>query len=142
MAYKPRVGECYNNCWMALMDIHEERPEVKTYLVHGYPHLTKADGDYPAGTMFGHAWLEEEFTPTPGVVITFCRCVLTNARVLKETFYRVGRIDEALVTRYTKKEAVDLAIRFGHCGEWAAGPPGAVFKNRGPNQGCPTESQG
>lgn len=117
-----KPGKCYENTLQVLMAGKYEADGVTVTLCHGYPRLTKADGTYPAGTLYGHAWLELEVND-----LTLCADVLTGQTVFADQFYHVGRVDPATVARYSKEEAWETAKRHRHTGPWHEVPAEAAF---------------
>lgn len=125
MCDAPRPGKCYENTLQALMAGKYEAEDIKVMLCHGYPRLTKADGDYPAGTLYGHAWLELYVND-----VVLCADVLTGLTVFAEQFYHVGQINPDTVARYTKEEAWEAAKLHRHNGPWGTVPPGVAFLDK------------
>lgn len=123
-------GNCYEDCAHILM----EQSEKGWVLVHGHPRLTRMDRGVPAGSHYGHAWLEK-FNPVnptgellwgKGAGYTTCLDVLSGMEVPKEMFYQVGCIEEADVRRYTMKETYEMLFEHDHYGPWHDGPPNSA----------------
>lgn len=84
-------------------------------IVHGLPVGT---GGRVAGVRYWHAWVEVE------TMLGVCVVDVSNdkdVRIARETFYRVGQLDEQHVWRFTPAEAERLRRRLGHCGPWVDG---------------------
>jgi len=120
MMRTPRPGFCYQD---ALLMFIENGHQQNWLLVHGYPRLSASSGDHPAGTKYGHAWIEINGT----VVLE----VTMEKVVPRDLYYLAGCIDNSEVVRYTYKEAIVHASQYNHSGPWATPPVDAVFK-KGP----------
>lgn len=120
-----KPGKCYENTIQALMAGTYDTPEAECMLCHGYPRLTKECQGHPAGTLYGHAWLERGRG-----VDRICIDVLTGKAFGIGVFYAVGQIDPATVARYTKAEAWENLKKYRHQGPWGAVPMEAVFGKR------------
>jgi hypothetical protein len=120
-------GYCYDNAFTALFDLRGRLAQLDNMvLCHGYPKLLRADGDTPAGTTYGHAWLEGELLGIP-----MCVNFAPDYVVPRGTYYQHGRIDPELVLRYTKVEAAEQALEHNHTGPWVPDeemPPGTSFR--------------
>ena len=114
-------GQCYYRCLMALFEEHFFGAK-NLRLCHGYPRLTRPDGGYPVGTLYGHAWIEGQIGE-----IEVCFNFDPDGAILKELYYATGKIDEALVTRYAATEAFMLAEVHGTPGPWGETHPEAKF---------------
>lgn len=79
-------------------------------LCHGVPRLTRAAGGSPAGTRFGHAWVELN-----GMVYDHNHLTRPYPRDL---YYRIGQINPNDVRRYTMTEVYAKALTTGHWGPW------------------------
>ena len=111
-----------------------DEPGSPCRLVHGFPRLTRADGDVPAGTLYGHAWLERESATAEiagvgliGLDVAVAIDVIKGVVVPRALFYHIGQIDPAHVARYTKAEAYAMMEEHATYGPWHAEPPGVVW---------------
>ena len=50
-------GKCYDHALVALFEPRWEGCE-ELHLCHGFPRLQRPDAGHPAGTSYGHAWIE------------------------------------------------------------------------------------
>lgn len=127
MPHKPERGFCYRDSYMILMEGKYDAGSEECVLCHGFPRLTAADGGTPAGTLYGHAWLERTM---PNIGLVVCFDVLAEVSVPRELYYRAGNIDPAYVTRYTKAEASAMIVSHGIYGPWEDNEPdGVVYAN-------------
>lgn len=117
------AGICYEAAALATFDKRYDTREAVCVLCHGYPRLTKQAGEYPPGTLYGHAWLERE-DPVHGAV---CIDAVTNTIVPKDVFYTVGRIDPEFVSVYQPVEVWDYLVLHRHYGPWENPPKEAKF---------------
>lgn len=115
-------GKCYEKSLQVLITGTFDTPDAPCVLCHGYPRLTKGSGEHPAGTLYGHAWLEGQRGD-----VTLCIDTTTMTHCPKDLYYAVGRIDPELVRRYTKEEAWGEAKKHRHNGPWHSIPHGAAF---------------
>lgn len=119
--WQPTPGNCYADCMVLLEAVYHKHGGT---LCHGYPRLAAACGAVPAGTPYGHAWLE---VPLDGLPWPVCVDHMhPTTPVPMPTFYTAGRIDPAWVRRYTLAEARRAMLEHEHYGPWHDGPPGAV----------------
>ena len=118
----PTPGNCYQDAYEAVWAAGDG-----WLLVHGYPRLAAADGPHPAGTRYGHAWLELD-ADIGGVALTVCRDILTGMTIPAAIFYAVGQIDEEYVRRYTPSQALEKSSEHMHYGPWHPGPGDEVFR--------------
>jgi hypothetical protein len=117
----PTPGNCYQDSYEAL-----QTAEPGWLLAHGYPRLARADGTHPAGSLYGHAWLELD-ADIGGYTLTVCRDILTDMTIPAAIFYKVGQIDPATVRRYTPAQAGAELVKAMHYGPWHPAPAGTVF---------------
>lgn len=106
-------GLCYVNTLTHMLD-HYRKGDV---LVHGQPRLAAPSatdrGVMPAGTRFGHAWIERgKFVIDPQ------HSVKEPVVMPKDRYYRLGHIDPKDNRRYTQDEAFQAAIRTKVYGPW------------------------
>jgi len=96
-------------------------------LAHGFPALHKDDLDSPAGSVYGHAWIEGKINGVE-VCLNLTPQILTN----RLTFYMAGKINPDYVTHYTESEAFEKAVMTENSGPWTdegdlRHAPGAAF---------------
>ena len=107
------------NCYEAAVNrMLEFGPQKGMRLVHGYPRLTRADGDCPEGTRYGHAWLE--FERSHGIYVLDA---VTMNWIPRDIYYHVGRINGDDVKRYSYENALHKMKEFGTYGDWNEEPP-------------------
>ncbi len=122
--WTPTPGNCYEDCY-TLITQHPDFADA--VLCHGWPSLTRADGDRPVGTVYGHAWLERVVTvgmvagQPVRVTVAHDHCHLDNP-VPVDLFYRVGNIENKYVARYVVMSAMLKALKAEHYGPWHRGP--------------------
>jgi len=136
MNHKPTAGNCYQDCLIILLDgQYDSEQDGECVLCHGYPKLTRDDGDVPRGTKYGHAWLERQakVTEFAGTALVgfdvVCIDVFTEMVVPKHLFYLAGEIDDAEVSRYDRVRAEQLWDETGFAGPWAPEPDDAHFRD-------------
>jgi hypothetical protein len=96
-------GNCYFNCLTASLREFLSIPDLK--IVHG-----EVGGQGPlTGIRYGHAWLEL----SDQIVWDH-----NGGMVQRDVFYRIGAIDPDEVDRYSRDEAVALALQHNDCGPW------------------------
>lgn len=126
------AGVCYEDAWRSVTSERWADPRITAFLVHGYPHLTGADGEVPVGTRYGHAWVELTILgTTPAEDRVVCVNADPEITVPQIYYYIAGRIDERWVRRYTQAEARDMALRHGTYGPWHLGPPDTYLPDEG-----------
>jgi hypothetical protein len=108
MGAKKALGDCFQVAWRAVA-FGDKSENLK--LVHAWVRDT---GGNAAGKHFWHAWVEDEH----GMVID-----KSNGNDFygpKSIVYRIGHVVDKYPTlvRYTKKEAMVLALKKGHYGPW------------------------
>ena len=113
--------DCYERAFLALLTPPDGVPR-DAILVHGYPRLTAADGDVPEGTQYGHAWIEFE---VGGMRI--CYDAAKDAFCLAALYYVAGRIEDSQSHHYTKLQAMEQLVKYGHYGDWGKAPKGVVY---------------
>lgn len=86
-----------------------------TWLVHGLP--VNQQSRY-AGRRYWHAWVETETDREPMVRDTSNDRIVTLPR---SVYYRLGRLTEDHVFRYSLVDAVVLANEHRHFGPWVEG---------------------
>lgn len=95
-------------------------------LVHGYPRLQRESEGHPAGTKYGHAWVE--FRNADGSRGTTMVWDPLTLNVLPSAiYYKIGRIDSSECQRYDRQEARAMAARHETYGPWEDVPDGAAF---------------
>lgn len=123
--------DCYRQAFDAQTNPPEWLPEsARITLVHGFPLLQRADGEHPAGTKYGHAWVEYSKEIHPGLhmeMVWDATAPGGGVDVPRDAYYAIGRIDEKECHRYNIIEARKLAVDTGHYGAWADGPADAVW---------------
>lgn len=123
-----KVGDCYESAFNEAMhgkqaaelnkmlsggDYGRGGPGVK--LAHGYPTYSGEGPEH--GKPMGHAWVEVgPFTIDHGRVL------------MKDTYYRAGKIDPKTVSRYTADEAAEKAVAKGKYGPFENKVKGALFR--------------
>jgi len=116
--WQPTVGDCYADCIKLLADWFGD----DFVLCHGVARLTKDDGDSPAGTQFGHAWLE-----CGDWVHDHKRPDRPLPRAL---YYRIGNIDPCSVVRYSRIKALRMILSAKHYGPWHDHPEHVAFNQK------------
>lgn len=123
-----KPGKCYQNTIQALMAGTYDTADHECMLCHGYPRLTKACQGVPAGTLYGHAWLERGNGPDRVYIdVESGKCFVWDV------CYLVGQIDPTKVKRYTKAEAWENLKKHRHHGPWIKPPVEAVFASNKSN---------
>jgi len=108
--WTPTPGNCYEDAVMVA------REKEGFLIVHGFPTLTRGSGQAPAGSQYGHAWLEKgDIVYDP----------LADKEIPKVLYYAFGQIDKEDVRKYNVREAVEMMLDFEHFGPWHEGPEGA-----------------
>jgi predicted ABC-type ATPase len=123
-----KVGDCYESAFNEAMhgkqaaelnkmlsggDYGRGGPGVK--LAHGYPTYTGEGPEH--GKPMGHAWVE---------VGPFA---IDHGRVLmRDAYYRAGKIDPKTVSHYTAEEAAAMAVKKGKYGPFENKVKGALFR--------------
>jgi len=138
-------GNCLEDAFLTLIEGLYDAPGAPCVLVHGFPHLTRADGDRPLGTLYGHAWLERPAVEADfvfdgdevaiaavlGAVLaampTVCIDVYKGTAVPAAVYYNVGQIDPHWVARYTRREALAHMMRANTYGPWHDEPLGVEW---------------
>lgn len=118
-----KPGHCYANCLLAL---HGPNFYGATdlRLCHGYPRLQVESNGHPAGTRYGHAWIEGTVNS-----VVLCFNFEPDGVYMKAAYYVAGDIEEQWVTRYDIATATALAAQHGTSGPWSDPHPEAVFAN-------------
>ena len=113
------MGNCYEIAFNK-----QRQPQWRDWLlVHGYPTLQAESQGVPAGTKYGHAWLELEFSDS----VTFCWDPISELMIIAECYYREGQIELAECNSYTLLEAARMAVETGHYGDWAEPPADVAY---------------
>ena len=97
-------GDCYEAAWKLI----DGMSEVGATLVHGKPVGT---GEENNGIRFGHAWVELSIAildPSNGKLVM----------VLRDEYYKVGKIRAKDNRVYTREEAMLRAVETGTFGPW------------------------
>lgn len=110
--YRKQVaGECYSTSLIILRAISQLRPDMKNVrLCHGVCVLTATPF-----CEFGHAWIEFEGIAGGRYCLAH---QFPDCPVFWTEFYRVGKIREKTVKRYTLTEAQKLLDETGIAGPW------------------------
>lgn len=140
LSYEPEKHECYQNSWKAVEARDFDWPDNPCLIVHGFPRLQAAYRNFPAGSIFGHSWLERKFDErdykhpnlewlgpycfSGTVAICPTKLVIMDRRV----YYALGSIKEQECQRYTRKEYFDLMVDLCHYGPYVD-KPGAVYRD-------------
>ena len=134
LKHKPTPGNCYYDSFMIFTGLELEDGETTVHLVHGYPRLTKADQEgNPEGSLFGHAWLEKtKPSEIPGWDSVSVFDIYVEEYIPKKVYYKVGRVSENFVRRYTLPEAYSLVGTHENAGPWEDAPAEAVFSKSNP----------
>ena len=98
-----QIGNCYEDCLRFLL---KSPGRAELVLVHGEPTLTVAPF-----IQFGHAWLEL------GPLVLD---VTAKSTVLRDVYYRAGKIDPNKCSRYDLPEAVRMMHQHGTFGPWGS----------------------
>lgn len=111
MLIPPRMGTCY-------VDVYKHFCHENTIpgmvLVHGVLH---GRNDLEGWT-YGHAWLELADVVLQPVKQKGGKSYGLAYINRKEQFYETYKVDEKLVKRYTKRQALSKGIKSGHFGPW------------------------
>ena len=126
MSWIPHAGKCYQDSFMILIEGRHDIDGVECLLVHGHPRLSVECNGFPTGTKFGHAWIERIYADQHGQ-IDECIDALSGDSIPKVLYYKMGFIKESETVRYTKKEAIKMAIENGTYGDWNEAPEGSVY---------------
>jgi hypothetical protein len=99
------LGDCYRAAARLILD-NDLPPEAR--LAHGM-----VDGQGPlTGCRFGHAWVE-----LGDVVLDHLNGRTIAVRA--EEYYRIGRMREEEIKRYTREETARLVLKHEHWGPWS-----------------------
>jgi len=131
MGHTPTRGNCFEDAFKIFQEGLYEVPGVECVLVHGHPQLTGSDHGYPAGTLYGHAWIERAqivIDHDGNEVDRFWMVidVFSGQAHPKPIYYGIGRVEEKHVRRYTKEKALKTAIQHNNYGPWHKDPEGSV----------------
>lgn len=106
-------GDCYEVAAQYMLHKVSDADADEFRLVHA---LVTGQGAGVAGLRFGHAWVER--TAPSGRVF-----VIDNSNGLdyigpRDDYYRIGKVKEKELIRYTKAEAIKKMAQTGHYGPW------------------------
>ena len=106
-SYQPEDGDCFSAAlhWAMSLDV-DDYPNAKLCqgMVHGQGPLK--------GVVFAHAWGE-----VAGKIV-IDKSNGKNVTMIKEQYYKLGKIDESSVYKYSIKTALALAVKYKHYGPW------------------------
>jgi len=110
----PDGGDCYQAAY-GFMDAALTQGRWKgLFLCHG-----EVEGQGPLeGIRFGHAWCEREL---PGVVVVTDPSNGRMISMMRDDYYRLGRIDPDEVRRYHPAEMIADAMEYETYGPWPDG---------------------
>ncbi len=103
-------GNCYEDSLQLLI-----ANDYIDYLVHGYPYLNCGKNK---DKQYGHAWLEYEFLDMWWVLDHLHQ----EEPVPRIIYYHAGRVKEMECDRYTRDEAMGVALDTEHSGPWRPWP--------------------
>jgi len=102
-------GQCYAIHGRAIDGIEFENAVV----VHGIATLIRGEHQ---GKQFGHCWIE--FKTELGIIV---KDLTADILCPKDVYYRLGKVDETRIFKYTAEETWSNGVESGHWGPWEDG---------------------